>query len=99
MVDTGVGFSLFGMAEYWRYFKSYCPNCGQRGVWQTEDPCLAESERANLCLACNCQFYLSSVAVASDWQSVMRRKAIRVGSLSAKLFLVPKRNSPPSSDY
>jgi predicted RNA-binding Zn-ribbon protein involved in translation (DUF1610 family) len=99
MVENGVGFSLFGAAEYWRYTDIYCPNCGERSVWRTEDTCVLESERANLCLECNCLFYLSSVAVASDWPSVLRRKAIRAGgSPGAKLFLVEKQNSFESSE-
>jgi predicted RNA-binding Zn-ribbon protein involved in translation (DUF1610 family) len=97
MVETGIGFGLFGAAEYWRYIEIHCPNCGKRSVWRTEDPCLPECARANLCLECNSQFCLSSVAVASDWKSVMRRKAIRAGgSLGGKLFLVPQRNSRES---
>jgi hypothetical protein len=81
MADTpGVGFNLFGTAEYWRYIEIHCPNCGACSVWQTEDVSVANDQRANMCLECNCCFYISALQVATDWGSVLRRKAIRKGN-------------------
>jgi hypothetical protein len=90
MADTpGVGFNLFGTAEYWRYIEIHCPNCGACSVWQCEDVSVSNEQRANLCLDCNCYFYISAVSVASDWATVLRRKAIRAGgSVNTKPFLV-----------
>jgi hypothetical protein len=76
MADTSVQFDLFGATESWSHKDIHCPQCSGASVWQMDDPYVAQGERPNLCIECDCYFFISAIRANLDPNDALRRAEI-----------------------